>query len=135
MAEYIQQLFQTGLYKKTQGRHARQITLIAIAIVVAAGAWSLKGWLDAEGASSTTQTAVPLAVLAACLWAAFRLIQLPVFADFLIAVEAEMSKVSWPTRSELIKASLVVIFVIFFLAILLFAFDLIWKNVFGLVLG
>ena len=41
------------------------------------------------------------------------------FADFLIAVEAEMAKVSWPTRSELIHSSLVVIITIIGLAAML----------------
>ena len=36
---------------------------------------------------------------------------MPAFADFLIAVEAEMNKVSWPTRHELIRASMVVMLV------------------------
>ena len=35
------------------------------------------------------------------------------FADFLIAVEAEMTKVSWPSRGELVRSSIVVILVIF----------------------
>jgi preprotein translocase subunit SecE len=48
---------------------------------------------------------------------------MPTFADFLISVEGEMNKVSWPSRSELFRASLVVILVIFFLAALLFAYD------------
>ena len=34
---------------------------------------------------------------------------MPAFADFLIAVEAEMNKVSWPTRTELFRGSMVVI--------------------------
>jgi preprotein translocase subunit SecE len=52
---------------------------------------------------------------------------MPSFADFLISVEAEMSKVSWPTRGELIRASIVVILMIFFLAAILFGFDLVWR--------
>ena len=52
------------------------------------------------------------------------------FADFLIAVEAEMNKVSWPSRAELIRSSAVVIFVIFMLATVLFGYDLIWQQLF-----
>jgi len=40
--------------------------------------------------------------------------------DFLIAVEAEMNKVSWPSRAELVRSAAVVIFVIFLLATVLF---------------
>lgn len=128
VTSYLQELFQLRLYKKSQGRNARQVTLIAIAAVAAMGAWSLRGWMQGEGASTASLNAVPLAALGASIWAAFRLIQLPKFADFLISVEAEMNKVSWPTRSELIRASAVVIFVIFFLAGLLFFYDWFLKG-------
>ena len=43
--------------------------------------------------------------------------ELPGFADFLIAVEAEMNKVSWPSRGELFRASIVVLVMIFVLAV------------------
>ncbi len=127
MTAYLQELFQVRLYKKSQGRKARQMTLIAIVAVAAFGAWSLRGWLEGQGASPSMLAGIPLAVLGTSFWAAFRLIQLPVFADFLISVEAEMNKVSWPTRTELINASLVVIFVIFALAGMLFIYDIVLK--------
>lgn len=129
MTAYLQELFQLRLFKPKQGRHARQATLIAIGVVLAVGAWSLKGYLEGEGYDQSVSVGVPLAVLAATGWAAFRLIQLPKFAEFLIAVEAEMGKVSWPTQSELFKASAVVIVVIFGLAGLLFVYDWILQYV------
>ena len=67
-------------------------------------------------------------------WLGYRLVNLPRFADFLIAVEAEMSKVSWPSRGELFRSSLVVICVIIILAVSLFSFDLIWQWFFTNVL-
>lgn len=129
MTAYFQELFQLGLYKPKQGRHARQWTLIAIGVMLAAGAWSLKTWLEGETSSTGVTIGIPLAVLMVTGWAAFRLIQFPKFAEFLIAVEAEMGKVSWPSQSELLKASTVVIFVIFGLAALLFLYDWILKWV------
>ncbi len=42
------------------------------------------------------------------------------------SVEAAMNKVSWPSRGELLRAVLVVIFTILFLATALFGFDLVW---------
>lgn len=127
MTAYLQELFQTRLFKPKQGRHARQATLIAIGVVLAVGAWALKGWLESEGYSTEVALGWAVGVFAVTGWAAFRLIQLPKFAEFLIAVEAEMGKVSWPTNSELFKASSVVIFVIFGLAGLLFLYDWILK--------
>jgi preprotein translocase subunit SecE len=52
---------------------------------------------------------------------------MPRFADFLIAVEAEMNKVSWPTRIELVRSSIVVIFTIFGLMFVLYFFDIFWR--------
>jgi preprotein translocase subunit SecE len=70
---------------------------------------------------------VPLALMAIGLWASFRVVQLPSFADFLISVEAEMNKVSWPTWTELVRSSMVVILMIFILAAILFFYDFAWK--------
>ena len=64
------------------------------------------------------------------IWLGYRIVNIPQFADFLIAVEAEMNKVSWPSRGELIRSSVVVIFVIFLLAIVLFGYDLVWRSLF-----
>src|SRR5207248_2889718 len=46
----------------------------------------------------SVQFTVPLLLLAAGMWLAWRVVNLPMFADFLIATEAELNKVSWTTR-------------------------------------
>jgi len=57
----------------------------------------------------------------------------PKFADFLVSVEAEMAKVSWPSKGELYRATVVVIVTMFLLAAMLFAFDTIWQWFFRLI--
>jgi preprotein translocase subunit SecE len=59
---------------------------------------------------------------------------MPNFADFLIAVEAEINKVSWPTRGELFRASMVVLICIIMLALILYSYDIIWRVIFSKVL-
>ena len=118
-------MFNTSRYKRSQGKVARQLTLAAMAAVVAVGAWKL----NSLGETDVEQYVTPLVVLAIGLWASFRIVNLPKFADFLISVEAEMNKVSWPGRSELWRASIVVIIVIFFLAALLFTYDIILDTI------
>jgi preprotein translocase SecE subunit len=76
---------------------------------------------------------LPGTLLLAGLWITYRIVNVPSFADFLISVEAEINKVSWPSRSELFRASLVVLFMIFFLATLLTCFDLFWRSFFQLL--
>jgi preprotein translocase subunit SecE len=127
----VQEFFRVGVYKRTQGRIARQVTFAALAVIVALGAWSLSEYFaDQEPA---WRYGLPLALLAIGLWASFRVVQMPAFADFLISVEGEMNKVSWPSRSELFRASIVVMAVIFFLAFLLFTYDLILTELLQLI--
>lgn len=137
MGEFFAELFRWNLYKRSQGRVARQVTFAVIATIVALGAWRLNVWLSGrEGAGDAKQIEfiVPLAVLAAGWWTAFRSMHMPKFADFLIAVESEMNKVTWPKRGELFRASVVVMVVIFFLAGLLYFYDLVWKGFFSILL-
>jgi len=119
----VQELFSVGVYKRSQGRIARQVTFAALALIFTLGAWSLSEYYTDKG--NALHYYVPLAFLAAGWWISFRVVQLPTFADFLISVEGEMNKVSWPSRGELFRASLVVMGVIFFLAALLFGYDFI----------
>ncbi len=127
MIAFLRELGQTGIYKRSQGRITRQVTFAAIALTVAIGCWRLSENLDRVA----LRFGLPAALLAVSLWIAYRMVNFPGFADFLIAVEAEMNKVSWPTRSELIRASMVVLITIFVLATILTLFDLFWRGAFG----
>ena len=128
------ELFQTSVYKPNQGRIVRQLSALAFWIVVAMGCWSLYGTLrGAFDSGSYLIPGIPAAVLAAGVWFGYRVVNWPRFADFLIAVEAEMNKVTWPSKDELIRASIVVMFTIFFLAIALFAFDIVWQQFFSFI--
>ncbi len=124
-------MFNTSRYKRSQGRIARQVTFAALAVIFAIGAWKI----NATAITDMGRYVVPLAVLAVGIWIAFRIVNLPKFADFLISVEAEMNKVSWPNRTELWRASMVVIAVIFLLAGILFAYDLVLKAFVGWIFG
>ncbi len=130
MNAFFQELFHTGLYKRSQGRVTRQVTFAALAVAVGFGAWRLNQSL---GMNTIQAYAVPGVLVLLGWWAAYRLVNLPVFADFLIAVEAEMNKVSWPTRTELVRSSLVVLVTLFLLAGVLLVFDALWRTVFKLL--
>jgi preprotein translocase subunit SecE len=125
---FIQQLFQTGVYKRSQGRISRQVTGAAVGIVLAWGLYRLSESLIEWGPQ--WQFGLSGALLLIGLWFCYRLVNVPVFADFLIAVEAEMNKVSWPTRHELFRGSAVVLITILFLAVVLFGFDAMWRIIF-----
>jgi len=127
----VSELFAGSLYKARQGRIVRQVTCLALWLAIWLGAWQLYETLGSGLYGQTLwQYLVPSVLVVAGMWFTFRLVNWPKFADFLIAVEAEMTKVSWPTKTELYRASMVVIFTMAFLALLLFAYDLVWQAIF-----
>lgn len=65
-------------------------------------------------------------------WVSFRVINIPTFADFLVSVEAEMSKVSWPAKRDLFANTKVVLMFMALFTALIFVYDLIFKTVFSL---
>jgi preprotein translocase SecE subunit len=79
------------------------------------------------------QYTVPILVIALSLWLAWRIVNLPVFADFLIATEAEMNKVSWTTRKRLYQDTIVVLVTVVLMALYLLFMDLIWKELLTLL--
>lgn len=128
----LNELVQANRYKRTQGKIARQATLIAIWVLVVIAALQLHDQLSAYKSMLDYQLhfAIPGVLVVVGFWVAYRLINWPTFADFLIAVEAEMNKVTWPSKAELWRSVIVVIGLIFILALLLFTFDLLWITVF-----
>jgi preprotein translocase subunit SecE len=123
--QLIHELFKTEIYKRSQGRLVRQFTCLAIWVAFALGSYRMYEYLRVipTGLPTYLNFVIPSVVLVVGLWLGFRIVNLPSFADFLIAVEAEMNKVSWPSRTELIRASMVVIVLMFGLTIVLFAYD------------
>jgi preprotein translocase subunit SecE len=134
------ELLTGALYKQKQGRIVRQLTCLGVWLACWLGGWQLYEVMGAWGSPSAAgesanfwQTGrfwIPLALVSFGMWFGYRLVNWPRFADFLIAVEAEMSKVSWPGKTELYRASMVVIFTMAFLAILLFCYDAFWQLLF-----
>ena len=51
---FWRELFSVGVYKRSQGRIARQVTFAAVVLAVALGAWSLKGFLTQSVSNLTT---------------------------------------------------------------------------------
>jgi preprotein translocase subunit SecE len=127
-------LLQTAVYKPTQGRIVRQLTALAIWAIVVMGCYrlyiTLRGGIES---APWAESAIPLTLCAMGCWFGFRVVNWPRFADFLIAVEAEMNKVTWPSKQELVRASIVVIATIIILAVTLFMFDVIWQWFFATI--
>lgn len=129
---FANELGSMSLYKKTQGRLTRQLTFLAVVVATACACFQLSNsWLvDQEQA---VRAGVPILIAVVISWLAFRAVNYAPFAEFLIAVQAEVTKVNWPSWGELKRATIVVIVAMFFLGFILFAYDFLWYKVLSLV--
>jgi preprotein translocase SecE subunit len=130
-------------YKRSQGQRIRKWTMPGILCLAGCGIYSLLAHHTLQSGPRTwaipipyTESVIPLLphvsitlplVLATlALWLAFRVVNFPVFADFLIATEAEMNKVSWTTRKRLVQDTVVVLVTVALLTLFLFVVDQGW---------
>jgi preprotein translocase SecE subunit len=132
--------FSWALYKATLGRRVRRLTTLGIALIGLTGIYSLEQqgslpqqWrveLPFDWGTLTliphATTTLPLVLALLSVWVAWRAVHVPVFAEFLIATEAEMNKVNWPTRSQLAQDTVVVLTTTLLLAVFLLVVDLFW---------
>lgn len=116
------------IYKKGQGKNTRLITFLAVILLGAIGAYILSRHL--EGFGVYVKFGVPTAVLVLLALVMGWIVNRPGPADFMIATEGEMKKVSWSSRKEITGATKVVIVTTFILAGILFAVDMIFIKVF-----
>jgi len=136
--------FSLSSYKRTQGMRVRRGTILGLLAVAACGIYTilrhnpmLGDWsLEIPFVSSYELVLLPakkytltLFLAAVSLWFAWRVVNFPTFADFLIATEAEMNKVSWTTRRRLVQDTIVVLVTVFLLTMFLFIVDVLWFKI------
>lgn len=125
-------LMQVGLYKKNQGKLVRQLTAGAVMTASALAAYTMSIRL-LNGTEPWLQYGLPGALALLGCWAGYRIVNHPPFADFLVDVEGEMSKVSWASADELKRATAVVLVTMITLSVVLFLYDNIWLQVLRLL--
>ena len=96
-------LGQTGLFKPMQGWYARLYTALGLGVIAAAGVWHV--YESSIDYNPYWRLGIPAALALGFGWLIFRIVHFQPFAEFLIATEAEMNKVSWPSRGELFRWS------------------------------
>lgn len=118
------------IYKRGQGAVARWTAIASLGALLAFGAYELFDALTARDiGSSTALGARGLGVLisggvfVAGMALIFWVTNLPRFADYLIASELELRKVAWPTKGELKRQTIVVVFTLLLLSLILFVAD------------
>jgi len=151
--------FHATSFKPNQGLRVRRGTFIGLLAVGVCGVWTLithrlltsGEWVLALPFSDWAETVtgqvgarryelgvpvmfhlnvtVPVLLLFAVGWFSWRVVNWPKFADFLIATEAEMNKVSWTTRKRLVQDTVVVLVTVFLFTVFLFVVDVLWIKI------
>jgi preprotein translocase subunit SecE len=128
---FLLNLTRTDLFKPMQGWYARVYTAVGLGLITAAGVWRIfESLLDY---SPLQRFGIPAAVALALGWVIFRIVHFPPFAEFLIATEAEMNKVSWTSKDDLIRATTVVLTTVVLMAVFLFLVDTLWTFVLRMI--
>lgn len=124
----LKSIVSTDIYQRKQGRVLRRCTAGAIVLACVLASQALYHSVLLDLSSQWAYGAV-VAINVVGAWCAYRAINYPVFADFLIDVESEMMKVTWPSWAELQRATIVVLATMFIFSLLLFGYDIAWKMV------
>jgi len=121
------------VYKKGQGKYTRLVTLASVVLMATFAAVAMSDFL--KGYDLTKQPfirfGVPALMVGLIGLLAGWLTNRAKSADFLIATEGEMKKVSWSSKKEVIGSTKVVVITTFVLAVILFAVDLVFAFLFG----
>jgi len=112
------------IYKRGQGKYTRIWTAVATILVVGLGCLQLYRKLGAAYLGLWIETMVPAAVFVALSILVLWLVNKPSVANFMIAAEGEMKKVSWSSRKEIMVSTFVVIVVVVVMAVLLGTTDI-----------
>ncbi len=131
-----------SIYKKGQGKYTRLCSAFAAAIFVAVGCYRLYVLLDAStlwGVSTRAHlwisTMVPAGLAVVLGLGIFWLVNKSSVADFMIAAEGEMKKVSWSSKQEIVVSTTVVIVVVAVMAVLLGVTDWSFQILFDWLLS
>ena len=138
--------FEATSYKRTQGMKVRRATIFGFLIIAFFGVYSYRGSLESIGTQDLEVLipftggytirllpdlafTLPILLVAGSIWIGWRLVNYPPFADFLIATEAEMNKVSWTSRKRLIQDTIIVLATMILLTVFLFVVDIVWFKI------
>ncbi len=119
-----------SIYKRGQGKYTRLCSAFAAAIIAGLGCLQLYTRLQATDLGLWIETMVPAGLFVVLALFISWLMNKPSVADFMIAAEGEMKKVSWSSKQEIAVSTLIVIVVVFIMAILLGATDLTFRTFF-----
>ena len=123
------------IYKHGQGKYTRLWSGVGAATIIGLGCFRLYEKLGVLTNNLWLQTMIPTVVFVVLAGSVFWAINRPSVADFMIAAEGEVKKVSWSSRQEIAVSTFIVMVVVVFLALLLGTSDLILQVLFNKLLA
>ena len=125
-------------YKKGQGYYTRLGTSLGIGLIAVLGCATLYQALEGITTGEVItpdvkvwiRAGVPAVLFLVFAWIVFKIVNTPRLADFMIATEGEMKKVSWSTKKEIATSTKVVLFTVLLLAVLLGVVDFAFAKLF-----
>ena len=123
------------IYKRGQGKYTRLCSAFGAAIIAGLGCLQLYKKLDATDLGLWVKTMVPAMLFVVFGLLIFWLVNKVSIADFMIAAEGEIKKVSWSSRKEIAVSTFIVIAVVILMAVSLGTADLSFKLFFTEVIG
>lgn len=118
------------IYKRGQGKYTRLATAFAGLIIAGSGCMQLYKKLEAHDLSMWVETMIPVGLFGVLGGLVFMLVNKVTVADFMIAAEGEMKKVSWSSRAEIMVSTFIVIMFVFLMAILIGGSDFLFFHFF-----
>jgi len=129
---FFSEILSGVIYKRNQGRVVRQGTFFGLTAIIVVGCVTLSNTVMSD-LPAAWRTGVPIALAALGTWVAFRAVNYPPFTDFLVAVEGEMDKVSWPEWPYLWRALTVVLVVLTAFMGFMWVCDAVWVWFFSTI--
>ena len=124
---------QLYIYKRGHGYHTRMWTAVACLLLAAIACYRLHSRLSLVG-NQWVQNLTPAFLWAVLAWFVYWASNRPSLANFLIAAEGELKKVSWSNRQQVVASTMIVVFVVATMSMLLGAIDVIFRLFFDVVI-
>lgn len=131
LAPFFLNLLKLAPYKPKQGERARWMTAGGLGIVVGVGLMRFVKVVDSL--TNVSKYVIAGFLAGGCGWLIYRIVNYPPFADFLVATEVEMNKVSWTSYAELKRATSVVLATVLLMTLFLFGVDRVWSFLLGFI--
>jgi len=129
------------IYKRGQGKNTRLCSGFGAAIIAGLGCFQLyvklepiSWWGLSRRGALWVATMVPVGLFVVLGLLIFWLMNKSTIADFMIAAEGEMKKVSWSSRKEIAVSTFIVIVVVILVAMLLGVTDLSFQMFFDWII-